>query len=49
MNIIKKLVSSSKGRLWRGKGKSGLIKNNMVRNKDALSGKVHAALTLMMR
>jgi hypothetical protein len=48
-NIIRKLVSSSRGRLQRGKGKSRLVKNNMARNKDALSGKVHAAITLMMR
>jgi hypothetical protein len=48
-NIVKKLVSSSRGRLRRGKGKCGLVKNNMARNKDALSGKVHATTTLMMR
>jgi hypothetical protein len=48
-NIIEKLVSGSRGRLRRGKGKSRLVKNNMARNEDALSGKVHAAITLMMR
>jgi hypothetical protein len=48
-NIVKKLVSGSRGRLRRGKGKSRLVKNNMARNKDALSGKVHPAITLMMR
>jgi hypothetical protein len=26
-----------------------LVKNNMGRNEDALSAKVHAAITLMMR
>jgi hypothetical protein len=48
-NIVKKLVSSSRGRLRRGKGKNRLVKDNMARNKDALSGKVHAAIALMMR
>jgi hypothetical protein len=48
-NIIKKLVSGSRGRLQRGKGKRRLVKNNMARNEDALSGKVHTAITLMMR
>jgi hypothetical protein len=48
-NIVKKLVSGSRGRLRRGKGKSRLIKNNMARNKDAMSFKVHAAITFMMR
>jgi hypothetical protein len=48
-NVGEKLRSSSRGRLWRGKGKSGLIKNNMAKNEDTLSGKVHAAITLMMR
>jgi hypothetical protein len=48
-NIIEKLVSGSRGRLQRGKGKNRLIKNNMARNEDALSGKVHAAIALMMR
>jgi hypothetical protein len=48
-NIIEKLVSGSRGRLRRGKGKSRLVKNNMARNEDALSGKVHAAIALMMR
>jgi hypothetical protein len=48
-NIIEKLISGSRGRLQRGKGKSRLIKNNMARNQDALSGKVHAAIALMMR
>jgi hypothetical protein len=32
--------------LWGGKEKNRLIKNNMARNEDALSGKVHAAITL---
>jgi hypothetical protein len=35
--------------LWEGKGKSRLVKNNMARNEDALNGKVHAAITLMIR
>jgi hypothetical protein len=48
-NIVEKLVSGSRGRLWRGKGKSRLVKNNMARNEDMLSGKVHAAIALMMR
>jgi hypothetical protein len=48
-NIIEKLVSGSTGRLQRGKGKSRLVKNNMARNEDALSGKVHAAIAIMMR
>jgi hypothetical protein len=48
-NIVEKLVSGSRGRLRRGKGKSRLVKNNMARNEDALSGKVHAAIALMMR
>jgi hypothetical protein len=48
-NVIEKLVSGSRGRLQRGKGKNRLVKNNMARNKDALSGKVHAAIALMMR
>jgi hypothetical protein len=48
-NIIEKLISGSKGRLQRGKGKSRLVKNNMARNQDALSGKIHAAIALMMR
>jgi hypothetical protein len=48
-NIVEKLVSGSRRRLRRGKGKSRLVKNNMARNKDALSGKVHAVITLMMR
>jgi hypothetical protein len=48
-NIIEELVSGSRGRLRRGKGKSRLVKNNMVRNEDALSGKVHATIALMMR
>jgi hypothetical protein len=48
-NIVKKLVIGSRGRLRRGKGKSRLVKNNMAKNKDALSGKVHAAIALMMR
>jgi hypothetical protein len=48
-NIIEKLVSGSRGRLRRGKGKSRLVKNNMARNEDALSGMVHAAIALMMR
>jgi hypothetical protein len=47
--VVEKLVSGSKGRLRRGKGKSRLVKNNMARNKDALSGKVHAAIALMMK
>jgi hypothetical protein len=48
-NIVEKLVSGSRGRLQGGKGKSRLVKNNMVRNEDALSGKVHAAIALIMR
>jgi hypothetical protein len=48
-NIVEKLVSGSKGRLQRGKEKSRLVKNNMARNEDALSGKVHAAIAHMMR
>jgi hypothetical protein len=48
-NVIEKLIGGSRERLRRGKGKSGLVKNNMARNEDALSGKVHAAITLMMR
>jgi hypothetical protein len=48
-NIIEKLISGSIRRLWRGKGKSRLVKNNMSRNENALSSKVHAAITLMMR
>jgi hypothetical protein len=48
-NIIEKLISGSRGRLQQSKWKSRLIKNNMARNEDALSGKVHAAITLMMR
>jgi hypothetical protein len=48
-NIVEKLISGSRGRLRRAKGKSRLVKNNMVRNEDALSGKVHAAIALMMR
>jgi hypothetical protein len=48
-NIIEKLISGSRGRLQRGKGKSGLFKTDMARNEDALSGKVHAAISLMMR
>jgi hypothetical protein len=36
-------------RLRRRKGKSRLVKNNMARNEDALNGKVHAAIALMMR
>jgi hypothetical protein len=48
-NIVEKLVSGSRGRLRRGKGKSRLVKNNMARNEDTLSGKVHAAIALMMR
>jgi hypothetical protein len=48
-NVIEKLVSGSRGRLRRGKGKSSLVKNNMARNEDALSGKVQAAIALMMR
>jgi hypothetical protein len=39
-NVIEKLVSGSRGRLQRGKGKNRLVKNNMARNEDALSGKV---------
>jgi uncharacterized protein YjbJ (UPF0337 family) len=27
----------------------GKVKNNMARNKDTLSGKVHAEIALMMR
>jgi hypothetical protein len=48
-NIVEKLVSGSRGRLQGGKRKSRLVKNNMVRNEDMLSGKVHAAIALMMR
>jgi hypothetical protein len=48
-DVIEKLISGSRGRLRRGKGKSRLVKNNMARNEDALSGKVHAAIALMMR
>jgi hypothetical protein len=48
-NIVEKLVSGSRGRLRRGKGKTRLVKNNMARNEDVLSGKVHAAIALMMR
>jgi hypothetical protein len=48
-NVIEKLVSGSRGRLRRGKRKNRLVKNNMARNVDALSGKVHAAIALMMR
>jgi hypothetical protein len=48
-NIVEKLVSGCRGRLRRGKGKNRLIKNNRARNEDALSGKVHAAIALMMR
>jgi hypothetical protein len=48
-NIIEKLVCGSRGRLRRGKGKTRLVKNNMARNEDALSGKVQAAIALMMR
>jgi hypothetical protein len=48
-NVIEKLVSGSRGRLRRGKGKSRLVKNNMARNEDALSGKVYAAIALTMR
>jgi hypothetical protein len=48
-NAVKKLVSDRRGRLRQGKGKIRLIKNNMARNEDALSGKVHAVITLMMR
>jgi hypothetical protein len=48
-NVVEKLVSGSRGRLRRGKGKNRLVKNNMARNEDALSGKVHAAIALMMR
>jgi hypothetical protein len=47
--IVEKLVSGSRWRLRQGKGKSRLVKNNMARNEDALSGKVHAAMALMMR
>jgi hypothetical protein len=48
-NVIEKLVSGSRGRLRRGKRKNRLVKNNMARNEDALSGKVHAVIALMMR
>jgi hypothetical protein len=48
-NSIEKLVSGSRVRLQGGKGKSRLFKNNIARNEDALSGKVHAAIALMMR
>jgi hypothetical protein len=48
-NIVEKLVSGNRGRLRRGKGKNRLVKNNMARNEDALSVKVHAAIALMMR
>jgi hypothetical protein len=48
-NIIEKLVSGSRERLWQGKGKSRLVKKNMARNEDKLSGKVHVAIALMMR
>jgi hypothetical protein len=41
-DIIKELISDSGGRLQRGKGKNGLIKNNMARNENAMSGEVHA-------
>jgi hypothetical protein len=48
-NVVEKLVSGSRGRLGRGKWKIRLVKNNMARNEDALSDKVHAAIALMMR
>jgi hypothetical protein len=48
-NVIEKLVSGSRGRLRRGKGKSRLVKNNMAKNEDTLSGKIHAVIALMMR
>jgi hypothetical protein len=48
-NVIEKLVSDSRGRVRRGKGKSRFVKNNMERNEGAQSGKVHAAITLKMR
>jgi hypothetical protein len=48
-NIVEKLVSGSRGRLRRGKGKSRLVKNNMARNEDVLSGKIHAVIALMIR
>jgi hypothetical protein len=48
-NVVEKLVSGSRGRLRRGKGKSRLVKNNIARNEEALSSKVHAAIALMMR
>jgi hypothetical protein len=47
--VVEKLVSGSRGKLRGGKGKSRLIKNNMARNEDLLSSKVHAAIALMMR
>jgi hypothetical protein len=48
-DVVKALVSGSRGRLRRGNGKGGLVKNNVVRNEDSLSGEVHASITLMMR
>jgi hypothetical protein len=41
-NVVEKLISGSRERLRRGKGKNRLVKNNMARNKNALIGKVHA-------
>jgi hypothetical protein len=48
-DVVEKLVSGNRGRLRQGKGKNRLVKNNMTRNEDALSGKVYAAIALMMR
>jgi hypothetical protein len=49
-NIIKKLVSSSRGGCGEAKGKVDSSKITWrSRNNDALSGNVHAAITLMMR
>jgi hypothetical protein len=48
-NIVEKLVSGSRERLHRGKGKIRLVKNNMARNGDMLSAKVNASITHMMR
>jgi hypothetical protein len=45
-DIIKKLVSGSGGRPWRGKWKSRVTKNNMERDEDTMSSEIHGSIAL---
>jgi hypothetical protein len=54
-DVVKELFQAQPGErreeggCGKGKGKSGLVKNNIARNEDAMSTEIHVAITLMMR